>query len=567
MTLNSLPIALISLDQLKPGVLFVLGVGVFGGVLGAMIFQRLRIPQVVGYIAIGLIIGQTGLELVSAEDVKALESLNRFALGIIGFLVGGELRAETFRKYGKQFAAILLGEGLGAFVLVGAPVTLFTYFLTHDLAASFAAGIVFGAIASATDPASTTEVLWEYRSAGVLTTALVAVVALDDALAMTLYGLGTSAAQMISGEQASIAVALQTVGLELFGAVALGLAAGLVLFAILRRVHQDEKALAIAIGTILLVIGIAAAFEMDVILAAMTLGVTLVNAAPRRSRELFHVVHSFATPIYVIFFVLVGARLSLGEMPGWLWAIVGIYVVGRSAGKMAGAWLGARVAGAETVVRQYAGLGLFAQGGVAVGLSIVASQRLDTVPLHGGLSLGQAIVYGVTATTLIVQIVGPPMVKLAVKLAGETGRNVTEADVVATMTVEDVMDREAPVFTEGDTIGAILKRISDTDAMTYPVVDDGRRLLGVITLGNLRKTFHDTGLNEWMVAFDLMEPAVETVGETTPLEEAMNRMREQYVDGLPVVREGGRLAGLVEMATAQRGISREVLKRSGGSGR
>src|SRR5690606_24444529 len=123
--------------------------------------------------------------------------------------------------------------------------------------------------------------------------------------------------------------------------------------------------------------------------------------------------------------------LSLGHMPGWLWGIVAIYVLGRNLGKMAGAWVGARITGAETVVRRYLGLGIFAQGGVAVGLSIMATHHLGRTTVgDSGVLLGDAIIFAVTATTLIMQLTGPPMVKLGLVLAGEVGRNVTDQDVI-----------------------------------------------------------------------------------------------------------------------------------------
>ena len=79
------------MSELGLGVLFILGIGVFGGILGAWFFQRIHVPQVVGYIVIGVIIGESGLRLVRPEHVEALAPFNLFALGIIGFLVGGEL--------------------------------------------------------------------------------------------------------------------------------------------------------------------------------------------------------------------------------------------------------------------------------------------------------------------------------------------------------------------------------------------------------------------------------------------------------------------------------------------
>ncbi|HPS53024.1 MAG TPA: cation:proton antiporter, partial [Phycisphaerae bacterium] len=211
------------------GLLFVLGIGVLGGTIGALLFQKLKVPQVVGYIGIGLLIGDTGFGIVPSDQIAQFKQLNLFALGIIGFLVGGELSGDIFRKYGKQFMGILMGEGLAAFILVGIASGLVIYFVVHNTAAAVAAGIVFGAIASATDPASTIDVLWEYRSRGILTTAIIAIVALDDALAMTLYGLGTSAAGMLMGENASFAAAFMKLSVELFGSILLGGVAGLLL--------------------------------------------------------------------------------------------------------------------------------------------------------------------------------------------------------------------------------------------------------------------------------------------------------------------------------------------------
>ena len=106
--------------DLSHDVMLMLGVGVFGGLCGGWLFQKLRVPQVVGYIGVGLLIGASGLRLVRATTIRRLlEPFTLFALAVIGFLVGGELKLEDFRRHGKQFAAILLGEGLMAFVLVG----------------------------------------------------------------------------------------------------------------------------------------------------------------------------------------------------------------------------------------------------------------------------------------------------------------------------------------------------------------------------------------------------------------------------------------------------------------
>ena len=89
-------------------IILLMGLAIFFGTAGAKMFQKIRIPQVVGYIVIGLIIGESGLNIIGRETVESLSSLNMFALGIIGFMIGGELRGEVFKKYGKQFFDVVV---------------------------------------------------------------------------------------------------------------------------------------------------------------------------------------------------------------------------------------------------------------------------------------------------------------------------------------------------------------------------------------------------------------------------------------------------------------------------
>ncbi|MFH1692549.1 MAG: cation:proton antiporter [Candidatus Omnitrophota bacterium] len=555
------------MDTMNIGLLLLLGIGVFGGLVGAWVFQKLRIPQVVGYIVIGILIGQTGLHVVKHTDIVRLQSFNWFALGIIGFLVGGELQAENFRKYGKQFMAILFGEGLLAFTLVCIPVTAIVYLVIHSFAPALAAGIVFGAIASATDPASTVEVMWEYRARGVLTTAIVAIVALDDALAMTLYGVGTSVAEILTGGSANVLAEFLKIGKELFGSVLLGVAAGFLLdytFRLLRQ--QKERMLALAVGMLLLVIGLSDAIGMDVIIVTMTMGIVLINFAPKKSQELFALMKSFSVPIYVMFFVLVGARLRISQMPLWLWGIVAVYVLGRSFGKMFGAYLGARCSKADVVVQKYTGLGLFCQGGVAIGLSIMASQHLGDIHVTPEMSLGDMVIFGITATTLIVQLLGPSLVKKAIQKSGEIGRNVTEEDVIASLRVEDVMDRDIISIQENKKMSNVFELFSDLRFLVYPVVDRQERVIGIIKLQNLKEIITDPSCWDWMLAGDALMPISTKISASLPLESALHMMDEAVVEELPVVDDinNDRLVGMLDRRSVDKAVEQELIKRQTG---
>ncbi len=545
------------------GLFIILGISVFLGILGAWAFRKMRIPQVVGYIAIGLLIGESGFKLVRISDITALQPFNLFALGIIGFLVGGEIRISTLKKYAKQFTAILMGEGLVAFSLVGLSSFTVLWLVTQSLHTAMAGGIVLGAIASATDPASTIDVLWEYRSRGVLTTAVIAIVAMDDALAMILYGLGTSIAEIIAGGGGSLSTHAVKISIELFGAIGLGIVLALVLSFFLRWLHKPERSLSLALGMILLSVGLAVWADMDVIMTTMTLGFVLANVVPRRSKALFEVVRSFSIPVYVVFFVFVGARLSLGNMPLWLWGVVLLYVLFRSLGKVFGAWVGAKATNSTPVIRKYLGSSLFAQGGVAVGLSIMASQHMQHIMVAENMSLGDMIIFTVTATTLIVQVIGPAFVKWSIKKSGEMGCNITTEDIVEEFTVKDVMDTPVVTVPESESLRRIATMFSSHDQMIYPVVNKEGRVIGTVSPDELKGVLSDHSSWEWLLVVDVMKEATDYVVQSTPLSSALQKMQDLQLEQLTVV-EGEkdlRSVGMLISHQVNKRIAEEVFKR------
>jgi Kef-type K+ transport system membrane component KefB len=551
------------MDSANIPVLLLIGGAILAGVVGGRLFQWLKIPQVVGYIAIGVLLGKSGFQVIADDEIAGLRVFNFFALGIIGFLVGGELKIDAFRKYFRQYVAILIGEGVAAFLLVGISTGLAAYVVSHSAAVAVAAGIVLGSIASATDPASTIDVLWEYRARGVLTATIIAIVALDDALAMTLYGIGTGVAQIVTSHSGSVGAELISISIELLGAVALGWGAGLAIKFLSHWMKQPEQMLPLALGLVMLVIGVCVRFDMDVIMGAMAMGFTLVNVAPYRTQWLFKTMRTFAVPIYVLFFVLIGARLYIAHIPFWLWLVIAFYVIGRSAGKVGGSFLGARMTGGAKSVQKYLGMALFAQGGVAVGLSIMASTRLQSIVIDSnGFTLADMIISCVTATTLIVQLMGPPSVKIAITKAGERGLNVTEEDLLQSYRVGDVMDTKVPSFAARSPVAEVFRQIVDSSAMTFCVTEPDGKILGILTMSELKRCLADTEMANWLVAYDIMLPTPDKLTPDMPLPEAMHQMRETGLEYLPVIDSASeKYIGMIEMQAVTRQVTQEVLRR------
>ena len=188
-----------SLLNMDHNILCLIGFALFFGTIGGRLFQKLRIPQVVGYIIIGIIIGESGLKFISQETVSNMDPFNFFALGLIGFSIGGELKASILKKYGKQFTWILFLEALIAFFVVGVIMFCTVFLLTKNTFYATALALLFGSISSATAAAGTTDVLWEYKAKGPMTSILLGIVALDDVVALFLFAISASIISSIQG--------------------------------------------------------------------------------------------------------------------------------------------------------------------------------------------------------------------------------------------------------------------------------------------------------------------------------------------------------------------------------
>ncbi|MCF7955439.1 MAG: cation:proton antiporter [Phycisphaerae bacterium] len=539
-------------------IILILGLAIFFGTVGARVFQKLRIPQVVGYIVIGLIIGQPLLKIINAETIGKLENFNMFALGIIGFMIGGELKFDIFRKYGKQFMAILFSEGLVTFGVVSVLVTFTCHFVMPDSNWNFciAMGLVLGAISSATAPAATVDVFWEYKTRGPLTQTVLAIVALDDGLALLIFGFASSAASALTGTgESSLLAGILTPFYEIIGAIVLGVLTGLLLVFVLKYILEPDKILAFTLASVMLIIGLSSALHVDSILSAMALGATITNGLPKRSMSTFDLVGKFAPPIYVLFFVLVGAGMQLNAMKSWVIILAVIYVIGRTFGKFIGSWFGARISNAPDVVRKYCGLCLFSQAGVAVGLSIVAGHRFQG-------AMGEAIVLIITGTTFLVQIIGPSCVKIAVKKAGEVNRNVTEKDLIESYTVKDVMNTTPVTMPQTMSLKEMLNTFCNTDALYFPIVDDKGHLMGIITIEAIKESFVHQENMPWVLACDMMQPAYDVFNESTPLEDAIREMKSCNLETLCVTEDStNKLVGTIDLRRVSRKLSTELLLR------
>ena len=546
---------LLKIDIYNLNFLLIIGLAIFLGTAGARIFQRLHIPQVMGYITIGILLGPV-FKIISPQVVESFIPFNYFALGIIGFMIGGELKRDIFLKFGKQIFSILIFEGMTAFILVfiSCSAILLLFF---DWQTSIAAGLVFGAICSATDPASTVSVLWEYKTRGPVTTMLKTIVALDDALAMALYIISVSIAGVLIGHaaEASLSSMLLKALYEMAGSIVLGLGMGFLLRWIIAQLRDNEKIMIFTISTIILNIGIASTIHLDIILSSMAFGATLINTSTRRGKASFESIDRFSPPIYVLFFVIIGARFSFSHLSGQIWLLAAAYIIGSIFGKALGSYWGASYSKAARTVKKYLGFCLYQQGAIAIALLMMASTRFQGQLRDTMLSV---IIIGV----FVFQLIGPIFVKIGVKKAGEIGMDITEEDLIKTYTVAEVMDTAPAVMRDDLPLPQILNTLSENDSLYYPVTDAKSRLRGIITIAGIKDTFAYQQAADWLLACDIAQPVLDKTTAETELEEAIERMTKFDLEYMPVVSgDDDKLVGLINLRAVNKKINAEILRR------
>jgi Kef-type K+ transport system membrane component KefB len=405
-------------------ILTLIGLIIVIAFIGSKFFKRLGIPQIVGFIITGVVFGPSFLNIVPLDLSSELLFISEIALGLIGFDIGSHLKLGEIRKIGRSILTILFFEAFGAFALVSAGVYLFTRNLNTAL--------MFGAISTATAPAATVDVLAEYDAKGPLTTSLLAVIGLDDALALLLFSLssGFVESRLLNSVSTSISDILLVPVFEIGGSLILGIMMSLILDYLLLKVKGQHDGMAISIGFVFLSVGLSVTLGMSLILTSMAIGFILINRSPEHGYRIRYTIEQAGPVLYVLFFALIGARFQLSLLPSM--GLLGIiYVSLRTVGKYLGARTGGELGGAEPKVSQNLGLGLLSQAGVAVGLAINTGTRfLSYGP--AGEALGYLIINVITASTFVVQIIGPICVKLAITRAGEIGKGLGTIDEWAT---------------------------------------------------------------------------------------------------------------------------------------
>jgi Kef-type K+ transport system membrane component KefB len=381
------------------------GLVLVSALLAGHLAQLIRVPEVTGYLLVGVLIGPATFDLINHDDIRTLGFLSEVALGLILFNIGSIFEAENFRLVGRGVMRVTLWEASLAFTLVVAGL------LASGLAWPMA--LLLGVVAMETAPATTLMVLNEYDARGPMTDRLKALVALNNMYVLVVFGVVTAMLTLVEpatdGWLWSAYRAMHGLIWTTAGSVALGALLGLVMDLLATRAKESGEAMILSIGMVLITVGASRWLGLSPLIATLALGAAIANASPQGDR-LLRALGRADPPLYAAFFVLAGAELQPGSVLG-LGVIGLVYTIARTAGKIAGTRIGLRGQDVPPMVRRQLGYCLVSSSSLAIGLTI---QIRTAFPDYAATVTGIVL-----AAVVIFEVVGPLLTRRALFLCGE----------------------------------------------------------------------------------------------------------------------------------------------------
>lgn len=382
----------------------------FFGFAMTRITKLLKLPNVTAYIITGILLGPFCLNIVPSIVTDGMEFLADIALAFIAFSTGEFFKFETLKKNGAKVVIITILESVLASILI----FCLTYFI---LGLDLAFSLVLAALASATAPASTVMTIRQTGAKGDFVDTLLQVVALDDVVGLILYSVAISIALAIAPGAGAFSIRNIMIPIATNIVVLLaGALFGVVMKLLMPQKRSTDNRLIILISLLFAFCGICALLDVSPLLGCMSMGMIYINIT--NDDKLFKQLNYFSPPILLLFFVRSGICFKLDALVNTSSAVgsvslltVGVlYFIVRIIGKYLGAYLGCLVTKKDSKVRNYLGLALIPQAGVAIGLAALGARTL------GG-EIGNALQTIILASSVLYELIGPGCAKLALYLS------------------------------------------------------------------------------------------------------------------------------------------------------
>lgn len=396
------------------------GVVILCGFVCGEVARKIGLPKVTGFIIAGILLNPSLVHIVPEDFAAHTDLVTNIALAFITFSVGGTLYYRRVRKLGRSILAITFCEAEFAFVVTAAGLLVLAPLIVGGTGNSWTGtfiplALLLGCLASPTDPSATLAVTHEYKAKGAVTSTILGVTAFDDVLGIVNFSVATAIAYiLVTHEGLSIASSIVHPLGSILGAVLCGTIFGLIFNAVTYLIRRETEGalIVVVLAMLALTFGLARWVGADELLATMSMGAIVVNYNTRR-QKIFRMLERYTEElIFVLFFTLSGMQLDFAALANNLLLVL-FLVFFRGIGKTLGAVTGATLSSAPAKVKRYVAGGLIPQGGIVVGLALLMKQE----PAFSHIS--SIVISVVIGATVIHELIGPVVSKVAIKAAGE----------------------------------------------------------------------------------------------------------------------------------------------------
>lgn len=389
-------------------------------------FTRAHLPLITGFLCAGILTGPDVLGLISDEAVASLRWLDEAALAFIAFAAGAEVHLKEFRSHFKSIRWITLGQVVATFGLVAA--TLLTIGdhvpFMRDMGPSsrLAVALLAGSVLIARSPSSAIAVVNELRARGPFTRTVLGVTVASDVVVVLLFAVSSSlAAALVAGHPFRLGL-VALVAAEIAASIGVGVLIGQLLGSIAstRLPAAVKSVVLVAVG-----FGVFQAsghlrdwthahgpveFFLEPLLMCMIGGFVVANFTSFRT-EMQRMLDGTGPVVYVVFFTLTGASLALDVLAA-SWAIALLLFTVRLLSLGIGSFVGGAVAGDPMRLNRIGWMTYVTQAGIGLGLAQEVAVEFP--------EWGRLFATVIIAVIVLNQLVGPPLFKWAVGLAGES---------------------------------------------------------------------------------------------------------------------------------------------------
>ena len=391
----------------------VVGIMLLTSFLFSDIVKKIKLPRLSGYMLMGVILGSSGIGVLTEDIIDSMQFLENLALSFIALTAGGELKFSQVKAYKKsllyiltsQMGIIFLGMTVIFFLIAG--YIPFLSSLNQYMILGFA--ILFAGTALSTSPATAIGIITELQSEGKVTNIVFIITVLKALILILFFPIIITLSKQLYQESIIFNFSLITdISLQLLASVLSGIVMGGIIIWYLKKVKVEMSLF--LLGITLAITEVSSLFGLEVLLTSLVTGIVVQNFSSH-GQSLIRGIEIFSLPIYVIFFCFAGASLHL-EILGEALVITFILIGARFLLNYVGNYVGATLAREDRFIKNYSWMGYIGQAGIALGLGVIIEQNLPD-------KIGDYFLTVLISTVVINEMLGPVLLKYIFVKSGE----------------------------------------------------------------------------------------------------------------------------------------------------